>query len=150
MATHSSTLAWSGQSYGRRSLVGLQSMGWHRVRHDWSDLAAAAFYRQSSWDAKMLNDLPEVTQLAATSPFPRLLAFPPHHTSCMSSCLSGKKRTSQAVSPHPCAWLGPECFRIFFCPHLCRHEWMSTAPTVSSRHLVLTVSYVDSYSQFHK
>ena len=24
---------------------GLPSMGWHRVRHDWSNLAAAAAYR---------------------------------------------------------------------------------------------------------
>ena len=33
-----------GESQGRRSLVGciVQSMGSHRVRHDWSDLAAAA------------------------------------------------------------------------------------------------------------
>ena len=31
-----------GKSHGWRSLVGCQSMGLHRVRHDWSDLAAAA------------------------------------------------------------------------------------------------------------
>ena len=31
-----------GESQGRRSLAGLPSMGSHRVRHDWSDLAAAA------------------------------------------------------------------------------------------------------------
>ena len=40
MATHSSTLAWKipwTEEPGR-----LQSMGSHRVRHDWSDLAAAA------------------------------------------------------------------------------------------------------------
>ena len=35
MATHSSVLAW-------RIPGGLPSMGSHRVRHDWSDLAAAA------------------------------------------------------------------------------------------------------------
>ena len=40
MATHSSVLAWRipwTEKPGR-----LQSMGSHRVRHDWSDLAAAA------------------------------------------------------------------------------------------------------------
>ena len=40
MATHSSTLAWKipwMEEPGR-----LQSMGSHRVRHNWSDLAAAA------------------------------------------------------------------------------------------------------------
>ena len=41
-ATHSSVLAWRTpwtEKPGR-----LQSMGWHRVRHDWSDLAAAPWY----------------------------------------------------------------------------------------------------------
>ena len=38
MATHSSVLAW--RIPGTREPGGLQSMGLHRVRHDWSDLAA--------------------------------------------------------------------------------------------------------------
>ena len=41
MATHSSVLAWRIPGTGEPS--GLPSMGSHRVRHDWSDLAAAAF-----------------------------------------------------------------------------------------------------------
>ena len=41
MATHSSVLAWRIPGMGEPS--GLPSMGSHRVRHDWSDLAAAAF-----------------------------------------------------------------------------------------------------------
>ena len=40
MATHSSVLAWRIPGMGEPG--GLPSMGWHRVRHDWSDLAAAA------------------------------------------------------------------------------------------------------------
>ena len=40
MATHSSVLAW--RIPGTEELGGLLSMGLHRVRHDWSDLAAAA------------------------------------------------------------------------------------------------------------
>ena len=40
MATHSSVLAWRIPGTGEPG--GLQSMGSHRVRHDWSDLAAAA------------------------------------------------------------------------------------------------------------
>ena len=40
MATHSSVLAWSIPGMGEPG--GLLSMGSHRVRHDWSDLAAAA------------------------------------------------------------------------------------------------------------
>ena len=40
MATHSSVLAWRIPGMGEPG--GLLSMGSHRVRHDWSDLAAAA------------------------------------------------------------------------------------------------------------
>ena len=40
MATHSSVLAWKIPRTGEPG--GLPSMGSHRVRHDWSDLAAAA------------------------------------------------------------------------------------------------------------
>ena len=39
MATHSSVLAWGIP--GMAEPGGLPSMGLHRVRHDWSDLAAA-------------------------------------------------------------------------------------------------------------
>ena len=40
IATHSSTLAWRIPRTGEPG--GLPSMGSHRVRHNWSDLAAAA------------------------------------------------------------------------------------------------------------
>ena len=40
MATHSSVVAWRIPGMGEPG--GLPSMGSHRVRHDWSDLAAAA------------------------------------------------------------------------------------------------------------
>ena len=40
MATHSSVLAWRIPGMGEPG--GLQSMGSHRVEHDWSDLAVAA------------------------------------------------------------------------------------------------------------
>ena len=40
MATHSSVLAWRIPGVGEPG--GLLSMGLHRVRHNWSDLAAAA------------------------------------------------------------------------------------------------------------
>ena len=39
MATHSSVLAWRIPGIGE--LGGLPSMGLHRVRNDWSELAAA-------------------------------------------------------------------------------------------------------------
>ena len=40
MATHSSVLAWRIPGMGEPG--GLPSQGWHRVGHNWSDLAAAA------------------------------------------------------------------------------------------------------------
>ena len=40
MATHSSVLAW--RIAGMEEPGGLPSMGSHKVRHDWSNLAAAA------------------------------------------------------------------------------------------------------------
>ena len=40
MANHSSDLAWRIPGTGEPGR--LPSMGWHRVRHDWSDLAAGA------------------------------------------------------------------------------------------------------------
>ena len=40
MTTHSSVLAWRIPGMGEPG--GLLSMGSHRVRHDWSNLAAAA------------------------------------------------------------------------------------------------------------
>ena len=53
MATHSSVLAWRIPGMGEPG--GLPSMGSHRVRHDWSDLAAAA---AKTWITVILNGLP--------------------------------------------------------------------------------------------
>ena len=46
MATHSSVLAWRIPGMGESG--GLPSMGSHRVGHDWSDLAAAAYFLMNS------------------------------------------------------------------------------------------------------
>ena len=46
MATHSSVLAWRTPGTGEPG--GLPSMGLHRVGHDWSDLAAAAYILTTS------------------------------------------------------------------------------------------------------
>ena len=46
MATHSSVLAWRITGTGEPD--GLPSLGLHRVGHDWSDLAAAAYSFQNS------------------------------------------------------------------------------------------------------
>ena len=50
MAIHSSILAWRIPGTGEPG--GLPSMGSHRVRHDWNDVAvavAATFYRRRQW-----------------------------------------------------------------------------------------------------
>ena len=46
MATHSSVPAWRIPGMGEPG--GLPSMGSHRARHDWSDLAAAATMYETS------------------------------------------------------------------------------------------------------
>ena len=46
MATHSSVLAW--RIPGMEEPGGMSSMGFHRVRHDWIDLAAAANDREGT------------------------------------------------------------------------------------------------------
>ena len=46
MVPHSSVLAWRTPGTGEPG--GLSSMGSHRVGHDWSDLAAAAWGRAAS------------------------------------------------------------------------------------------------------
>ena len=53
MATHSSVLAWRIPETGQPG--GLTSMGSHRVRHDWSDLAAAAAARHKLCDNNSSN-----------------------------------------------------------------------------------------------
>ena len=47
MATHSSVLAW--RIPGTKEPGRLPSVGWHRVGHDWSDLAVAAAASPLSW-----------------------------------------------------------------------------------------------------
>ena len=59
MATHSSVLAWRIPGTGEPGA--LPSMGSHRVRHDWSDLAAAALTPR---------DLPELANSRDTGAIP--------------------------------------------------------------------------------
>ena len=68
MATHSSVLAWRIPGTGEPG--GLPSMGSHRVRHDWSDLAAAAAAAGRS------QSLGKVHAVQPASPH----AAPPHST----------------------------------------------------------------------
>ena len=51
MATHSNVLAWRIPGTGEPG--GLPSMGSHRVGHDWSDLAVAAY---SPWGRRVRQD----------------------------------------------------------------------------------------------
>ena len=62
IATHSSVLAWRIPGTGEP--VGLPSMGSHRVEHDWSDLAAAAYWKSNIQTGSKVISLPrEVAQI---------------------------------------------------------------------------------------
>ena len=56
MATHSSVLTWRIPGTGEPG--GLPPMGSHRVGHDWSDLAAAAGYRESTCNLGNHSSIP--------------------------------------------------------------------------------------------
>ena len=55
MATHSSVLAWRIPGMGEPG--GLLPMGSHRVRHDWSDLAAAAAAVRRTVNSQVVNSV---------------------------------------------------------------------------------------------
>ena len=57
MAIHSSVLAWRIPGTGKPG--GLPSMGSHRVRHDWHDLAAAAaaLYKDLNIQGKIVESI---------------------------------------------------------------------------------------------
>ena len=55
MATHSSVLAWRIPGTGEPG--GLPSMGSHRVRHDWSNLALAAAAVRVQWEKQNQHEI---------------------------------------------------------------------------------------------
>ena len=57
MATHFSVLAWRIPGTGEPG--GLPSIGSHRIRHDWSDLAAAAAAQQYSYGKYFTSNVPQ-------------------------------------------------------------------------------------------
>ena len=61
MATHSSVLAWRIPRTAEPG--GLPSMGSHRVRHDWSDLAAAAADLLNSLAFSVIQQMLEIWSL---------------------------------------------------------------------------------------
>ena len=64
MATHSSVIAW--RIPGTEDPDGLLSMGSHRVRHDWHDLAAAAAaVAEVSETQNHFSDFPKIMKFIA-------------------------------------------------------------------------------------
>ena len=72
MATHSSVLAWRIPGMGEPG--GLLSMGSHRVRHDWSGLAAAAaaVNKECAEEVYLEQALPSTISQLCESSFARL------------------------------------------------------------------------------
>ena len=76
MATHSSVFAWIIP--GTEEPGGLPSMGLHRVRHDWSNLAAAAAVCLASLPLACLGRKDFTGQGSSCQPS----LFWPHHAAC--------------------------------------------------------------------
>ena len=77
MAAHSS-LAW--RIPGMREPGGLPSMGSHRVRHDWSDLVAAAAACLRSWEQRERASPAQPTTLTSVkASIIEVFFFPPKH-----------------------------------------------------------------------
>ena len=76
MATHSSVLAWRIPGMGEPG--GLPSMGSHRVRHDWRDLAASGSDgKEYAYSAGNQGSIPELGR------FPREGNGNPTHSSIL-------------------------------------------------------------------
>ena len=87
-ATHSSILAW--RIPGTEEPSGLTSMGSHRVRHDWSDLAEAA----AIWISRLSNYAQHILQLE-------------HHVGSLSdgSISPAPWQSHPCIIPFPCMWV---------------------------------------------
>ena len=87
MATHSSVLAWRIPGTGEPG--GLLSLGWHRVRHDWNDLAAAACQLSWWWYLTISSSLVPFSSYLQSFPasgsFPISLLFTSGDQSCSFS-----------------------------------------------------------------
>ena len=132
MATHSSVLAW--RIPGMREPGGLSSMGSHRVRHDWSNLAAVRNNRKTWTDrewgretwAKVLgrdNLSQHHKNFLQNFPFPTYI--PPRATFILGLSLFYIRRNSLF-------WYFPQNVSIWWC--LVSHEdWIEVHPQVASR-----------------
>ena len=98
MATHSRVLAWRIPGTGEAG--GLPSMGSHRVRHDWSDLAAAAAVRFTwPWGFMKNSSLPLQLSVVMSPQLPRLLALEDWHT--LSAWSGSHSPLTVKRLPHP-------------------------------------------------
>ena len=110
MATHSSTLAWRIPGMGEPG--GLPSMGSHRVRHDWSDLAAAAGF--------LIAFLPRSKRL-------RNYQFSSVAQSCLTLC---DLMDCDAIQPsHPLLSPSPPAFNLS--QHQGLFKWVSSLHQVA-------------------
>ena len=99
MATHSSVLAW--RIPGMKEPGGLLSMGSHRVRHDWSDSAAAAGSGNFNGSVSQ-NVIPEVLRAVPFS-LPAVLWMCAHSMLWTRAVQSGRTRHKQLLNT--CTWL---------------------------------------------
>ena len=110
MATHSSVLAW--RIPGTAEPGGLLSTGLHRVRHDWSDLAAAADWCRSNNNKKNIP-LHSCNTVSRHTAFQQKQAVPVTSRSPFRRCDNACGFQHIAISKHPLL-KGLHCFLINF------------------------------------
>ena len=106
MAIHSSVLAWRIPGTGEPG--GLPSMGSHRVRHDWSDLAAAAAAWKCRFKYKPMQKGENLLPMSQETSiqyflFVRPLTYP---ASCVAQgvCSSGRRERGLRRGTVPPSW----------------------------------------------
>ena len=102
MATHSSVLAW--RIPGTIEPDRLPSMGSHRVRHDWGDLAAAAAYQLVKMHRKILyhhSAFEFVNPQRLSFRMPSFADVRKHGCKWLSN-LKGLR--TNTMGHHPCCW----------------------------------------------
>ena len=145
MATHSSVLAW--RIPGTVGPDGLPSMGSHRVRHDWIDLAAAAACPLSWWCHRTISS--SVAPLfSCPQSFPDSGSFPVSHLFASGAQSIGTSVSASVLPMNIQDWFplgltslislqSKRLSRVFSSTTVWKHQFFRPQPSLWSNSLVV-------------